>query len=266
MKKLPLILTSLLVSTVLAVGFTACKKSDPADDTPCTHAYTAENVCSLCGDEWKFTSGLKYTLDAATDTYFVAENDSVSGKVVLPYGYNGKFVTAVGERAFYTCYSLESVTLPESVTAIGAYAFMSCNKLASVNLPDGLTAIGTYAFFGCFTLTDLAIGSHVKTIDTYAFFGCYGLENVALSEGITTIGGYAFSGCKNIESITIPASVTTIGSYAFYSCNKLTSAVFKTTSGWSAGETELASDVLATPSTAASHLRTSYYNVPWTRS
>jgi len=44
----------------------------------------------------------------------------------------GNSVTNIGWRAFYSCTSLTSVTIPASVSSIGESAFDSCNGLTSV--------------------------------------------------------------------------------------------------------------------------------------
>ena len=43
-------------------------------------------------------------------------------------------VTQMGERAFYGCSGLTSITLPESVTEIGEFAFSDCSGLTSITL------------------------------------------------------------------------------------------------------------------------------------
>ena len=41
-------------------------------------------------------------------------------------------MTSIGERGFYKCASITSVTIPDSVTSIGLYAFQFCGSLTSV--------------------------------------------------------------------------------------------------------------------------------------
>jgi hypothetical protein len=61
-------------------------------------------------------------------------------------------VTSIGANAFYTCYSLQSVTIPDTVTSIGNYAFQACYSLPNITIPDSVTSIGSYAFQDCNSL------------------------------------------------------------------------------------------------------------------
>ena len=95
--------------------------------------------------------------DNATVTYlyYDSSNNSsaYSGDVVIPDSvtYNGKTytVTNIGDCAFYSCYSLKSVTIPNSVTSIGYFAFYGCSRLTSITIPNSVTSIGERAFEGC---------------------------------------------------------------------------------------------------------------------
>ena len=154
-------------------------------------------------------------------------------------------VTKIGNRAFYYCSDLTSVTIPNNVTEIGESAFEYC-RITSVTIPNNVTTIGLGAFFNCTSLTSLTIGDSVKTIGSEAFDNCYNLTSVTIPDSVTTIGSNvfnkcsrlisviignsvtsignkAFYDCSSLTSVTIPNSVTTIGNYAFYGCKKLTS-------------------------------------------
>ena len=111
--------------------------------------------------------------------------------VVIPDG-----VMEIGDRAFYGCSGLTSITIPDSVTKIGTFAFGNCSSITSITIPDSVTKIG---------------GS--------AFYGCTGLTSITIPDSVTIIGDRAFYGCTGLTSVTIPNSVTKIGDCAFYGCN-----------------------------------------------
>ena len=169
----------------------------------------------------------------------------------------------IAGSAFSGCKTLQSVTIPDSVTSIGESAFRNCSSITSITIPDSVTSIENYAFYNCRSLTSVTIPDSVTSIGSYAFYGCSGLESVTIGNGVTSIGSSAFSGCSGLESVTIGDGVKWIGQYAFSDCSNLTSAMFKETSGWSAGSTSLN---LENESTAAQYLRSTYVRYTWTRS
>lgn len=170
-------------------------------------------------------------------------------------------VTSIGDAAFFECWGLTNVTIPDSVILIGENAFSRCMSLSSVNIPFGVPRIGDYAFFECSSLTNVDIPDSVTSIGDYAFSGCYRLTNVAISSYVTNIGYLAYLGCTALAEImvsasnptfsseygvlydkdkthlikypggisgcfTIPGSVTKIGDYAFEGTQGLTSLTF----------------------------------------
>ena len=64
-------------------------------------------------------------------------------------------MTSIGRNAFFSCSSLKSVTIGNSVTSIGESAFVCCYPLESVTIPESVTSIGDYAFSGCSRLTSV---------------------------------------------------------------------------------------------------------------
>ena len=133
-------------------------------------------------------------------------------------------VTSIGDWAFYYCWRLVSVTIPDSVISIGETSFIRCESLTSIAIPDSVTSIGYAAFQDCSSLTSITIPESVTSVGEDAFYYCSSLASVTFDgEGITSIGNSSFAHCKSLESITIPESVTSIGDCAFYYCTSLTS-------------------------------------------
>ena len=74
----------------------------------------------------------------------------------------GSAVTSIGMYAFYKCYDLANVTIPDSVTSIVDSAFWNCSGLTSVTIPNSVTSIGSEAFWNCSGLTSVTFSSKDK--------------------------------------------------------------------------------------------------------
>ena len=119
----------------------------------------------------------------------------------------------------------KNTVIPSSVTSIGDRAFYNCSSLTSVTIPSSVTSIDDWAFNGCSGLTSLMILEGMKSIGYGAFRGCSCLTSVTIPSSVTSIGGDAFEGCSSLTSVTIPSSVTSIGGYVFSDCSGLTSII-----------------------------------------
>lgn len=137
-------------------------------------------------------------------------------------------VTAIGERAFYSCGKLTSITIPSNVTSIGSMAFASCDGLASITIPNSVTSIGDRPFASSDNIASIIVengntmydsrdncNAIIKTVDNELIVGC---KNTTIPSTVTRIGNYAFFWCHGLTSITIPNGVTSIGDRAFYGC------------------------------------------------
>jgi len=157
--------------------------------------------------------------------YCVCQCDVTAIEAEIPEEYNSLPITAISERAFDGCASLESIIIPNSVTSIGNFAFRGCSRLANISIPESVAAIGQFAFYGCSSLASVTIPNSVNTVEYRVFEGCSSLAKVVIPNSVTSIGKSAFEGCKNLESITIPPSVSSIGERAFYGCSSIKSIV-----------------------------------------
>ena len=141
-------------------------------------------------------------------------------------------VTSIGSSAFFNCYSLTSVVIPNSVTSIGDGAFDYCSSLTSVVIPKNVTSIGDYAFRNCSDLTSVVIPNSVTSIGSGAFSGCSGLTSVVIPNNVTSIGSSAFSGCTSLHSLKLPRRMDgNIERYAFARCTQLKEVVLPDTVG-----------------------------------
>ena len=220
------------------------KVEKPIEEVFSTEA-TEEDLKDAIEDEY----GVKYSRDGkkllwASFSFSLREKEYVvrEGTEVICDG------------AFSSCYSLQSITIPNSVTNIGDYAFGSCKSLQSVTIPNSVTSIGDEAFSWCKSLQSVTIQNSVTSIGDGAFSGCNicfficnspyfqnddvclfnkdktaivstikDCVNYIIPNSVTSIGDGAFSDCKSLQSVTIPNSVTSIGDHAFEQCKSLQS-------------------------------------------
>ncbi len=172
--------------------------------------------------------------------------------LLLPAG-----LEIVGERAFYSSVSLESVTVPEGAQEIRAGAF-AYSSLSEITLPSSLTYIADDAFEGCESLTVSApegsyayewavnkgyIAPPAETSpedftynilsdtecditgytgsDTVLVLPASWTDGNGVTRSVTKIGDHAFQGNAFITAVTIPEGITVIGQFAFSSCTEL---------------------------------------------
>ena len=223
----------------------------------------ALSVISFSAYAVDFTvDGIAYNILSSTDMTVAVASGSYSGDIVIPETVvNGDAtykVTKIGNSAFYYCYTITSMSLPEGITEIGESAFEYCARIEELILPESLTTIGNGAFGYCNSLTSLVIPKNVTSIATYVTYGAKSLTEIAVAEdnpnyttvdgglyskdktklyaypnkrytdvvipdGVTTIMEGAFWDLTNIKTISVPESVTILKPFCFYGCESLTS-------------------------------------------
>ena len=166
--------------------------------------------------------GIYYLVTSAENkTVEVAQSndDSYSGDIVIPSSvtYMGQTysVTGIGYHALSYCYSLTSVTIPNTVTSIGESAFYGCSGLTSITIPASVTSIGDYAFSECSGLTSIIIPNSVTSIGDLAFRGCSGLTSITIPNSVTSIGEFAFSYCHLTDVYCYAKNVPNTSTNAF---------------------------------------------------
>ena len=90
----------------------------------------------------------------------------------------GEGVSSIGNDAFFNCFKMTAVTIPNSVTAIGDYAFGNCSSLTSVTIPVSVTHIGDHAFAKCNQLVKMNIDAKNPAY--------YAIDGILFSKGQLT--------------------------------------------------------------------------------
>ena len=152
--------------------------------------------------------------------YSYSYSNEYSGSVTIPESvtYNGitYSVTSIGDAAFFCCYGLTSVTIPNSVTSIGDDAFWACYGLTSVTIPNSVTSIGYDAFYDTPWYNNQSDGVVYINDLLYEYKGTMPSgTSIEIKDGTVSISGSAFRDCSGLTSVTIPNSVTSIGYDAF---------------------------------------------------
>ena len=202
---------------------------------------------------FRVISETEKTARVAIENGSPAISQTVTGTVTIPsevtYNNETYTVTLIGLNAFYRCYGVTSISIPNTVEAIGNYAFSDCTGLEAINIPSNVTWVGRAAFSGCKKLTSITIPETVTGWGMDVFLGCTGLESIYIpsnaimnaqdpfnsctglnsitfSEKVTKIGNGVFANCTGLETIDIPSNIKTIGDEAFKGCSKLKSVTF----------------------------------------
>lgn len=77
-----------------------------------------------------------------------------------------------------TSQDISSFDVHPSTKIIAPCAFYNCYNLTKIALPERVTTIDNYAFDGCANLTEITIPASVIYIDYGAFLSCYRLANI----------------------------------------------------------------------------------------
>ncbi len=215
------------------------------------HDYNQNQFCKVCNIA-HYTEGLEYKLSDDGKYYIcVGIGSSGSSDIYIADTYNGLPVKEIGNSAFASTY-IRSVFMHDNIEKIGREAFFSCTSLQSVTLSNNTLWIDATAFNNCNNLvyeifdtglylgsasnkyhaliktntnnsdpvTSCNIHSDTKMIANSAFSSAY-LNAVDITDNVVAIGNNAFYRQENLTIVEIGSSVKYIGQEAFRACYKL---------------------------------------------
>lgn len=171
-------------------GFTSIDWGDGTIDTNTSHTYAKEGNYLI-----KISGDISFT---GTDsfTYICGSNNL--------------------NKALQKCY------IKKGMTSISTYRFDGCYSLTTISMPNSITSIGTNVFVNCQSLTNIIIPKYITSLSDYIFSYCYSLVTISLPDGITTINEAVFRNNASLNELIISKFVTSIGANVFNANRSLT--------------------------------------------
>ena len=169
------------------------------------------------------SGGLLYNV-LTSSTVEVAQNSYTGTSYTIPKqvtnGGTTYDVVGIGDKAFYQCSGLKTVTINANLKSIGSMAFYYCVALETINLPSTLNTIKSAAFDNNHALKAINIPDNVTAIDHSVFRRCDSLTSLTMKK-VTSIGNSSISYCANLESVTVLSNLANLGGLALAYTPKL---------------------------------------------
>ena len=128
-----------------------------------------------------------YTVTAIGDRAFASLSSETYNTIIVP-----ESITVIGDEAFKDCKGI-SIVVKGELTKVGERSFYGCTRLSSISLAEGMETITAEAFASCTSLSSVRIPQSVKTIGENTFDSCTSLKTVMLYAKDTVIENMAFS-------------------------------------------------------------------------
>ena len=164
-------------------------------------------------------------------SFTIPENVEIIGEGVLAYCNNLNSIVVDKDNTKYdsreNCNAIietanntliagcQNTIIPNSVKAIGNRSFWGCSSLTSVTIPNSVTNIGERAFSLCTNLTSIVIGNSITSIEDYAIAGCSNLTNMYCYAEQVPQTGYMALLYSNCDKATLHIPEASIVAYSY---------------------------------------------------
>lgn len=149
---------------------------------------------------------LRFELNDEKSEYTLVQGARDTEEIIIPKYYNKKPVTGIGDNAFEDC-SLVSIKMSNNIKIIGERAFFLCKSLKSITIPKSVSRIEFSTFNGCYSLVSATMPKSVTSIGRSAFSSCYSLTTITIPKNVTSIESGAFEACESLKTIRFGGTV-----------------------------------------------------------
>ena len=141
-------------------------------------------------------TGLEYLEIPACIKEIGTSNHSLAGMSSLKTLVLNDGLEKIGDGAFTSLSSLETINIPGTVIEMGRSLFYNLRNLKNVTFEDGLSVIGDCLFQGA-GLEQVIIPNTVKTMPSNLFTSAENLKLIVLPEEVDCMGGNGLFSCGN---------------------------------------------------------------------
>lgn len=110
---------------------------------------------------------------------------------------------AFSSYIFMRMYSLETITIPNSITDFQGYSFQYSYNLKALIIPRNVKRIRYSVAYHCYSLNMISIPSSVTQVDNYAIANCYGINRIIFPVSVTSSGGSFVSNCYTLKLLVL---------------------------------------------------------------
>lgn len=170
---------TLLLLLVLILGASLCLFSCNNENTANSGNNNSDKEDNLDNTP---PSTLEYEL-SEDGSYYIVTGIGTYDKydLIIPETHEGKPVKDIAPGAFYSCYGIITVTIPDTIAVITHNVFADCRDLVSVTIGKNVTEIKEYAFRYCNKIVEVINNSPSVTITNDESNGGVGLNAHSIS-------------------------------------------------------------------------------------
>lgn len=208
------------MATIIKQG--DCRQREQLENENIVMQYTLtdEGVLTISGNGELYGGELDWADPYYIDVLFSQFKDMGVNEVVIEEG-----VTGLGICCFANCRSLKKITIPSSVKTIGYKAFWECYELCEMVLPEQLEieSIG----MDVFARTSLQLSEYDHSLywgnAQNPYYACLrgSSDTHEIHNDTVVIVELAFADLKDCEKIVLPPSLKYISDEAFAYCSRL---------------------------------------------
>lgn len=129
----------------------------------------------------------------------------------------GKNIKVITNYAFDYNYSLETITMPNSITSILAQSFRGCYSLIFLIVPNTVSKLTTQWSYFCYSMKAVILPNSITSLDGQALRDMK-FKTIVLPTKIQTLPVYFLESTNTLANIIIPKNITNIGVEAFSYC------------------------------------------------